>query len=362
MEKFERIQHFGVWIKKSEKNKISRENYAVINKKSSIWSHRIAKIRKAMYKTDEDRKKEFDDEECRIYSDLFCDEWQEKCLINYDKNMKFFSQIPKEEFEKELTKVIEANKKLIAIHDLNQCKGMCGIYILVLDEFKQVYIGQAIDIKRRILQHWNKCKGFDRLLWGGVNRSVLSIDCFGALDITRIFVLNTNSLNYNERSLVEKLPDHLKLNRIGGGYTGEIDLLRVLSEWNLRPLEKCHSEQYAEKYEKEVDVTYFKLEEECDCSALSAGDIICIEDKKSVNNSIKIYGQIRKINKTRLYIYKYCGPTTDHFCYSSNCKKEISNIEEIRIKKDYAFSKVVMIEKREKHTFWRSKKFPHLEA
>ena len=73
----EKIQHFGVLINKTEKNKISREHYAVIDKKSSTWYSK----RKLLYKTAEERQKYYDDEECKIYSDSFCKEWQEKCLI-----------------------------------------------------------------------------------------------------------------------------------------------------------------------------------------------------------------------------------------------------------------------------------------
>ena len=40
----ERIQHFGVWIKKSEKNKLTRENYAIIDKNSSTWYSKMTFI------------------------------------------------------------------------------------------------------------------------------------------------------------------------------------------------------------------------------------------------------------------------------------------------------------------------------
>jgi len=227
----ERIQHFGVWIKKSEKNKLSRENYAMIDKKSSNWSPKIGKLRQLYY------KKDFDDEECKIYSDSFCIEWQKKCLINFDKNLAFFNQLSKESFEHALQKLIKSNKRTKQIFDLNECKYMSGIYVLVLDEYKQVYIGQAQDIKKRIMQHWSRKKPFDRLIFGGVNNSVLSIDSFGALDTTRIFVLETTSLDVSERFAVNKMPDYFRLNRIGGGVPGDnLDILVSLTEWNKRDL------------------------------------------------------------------------------------------------------------------------------
>ena len=229
----EKIQHFGVLINKTEKNKISREHYAVIDKKSSTWYSK----RKLLYKTAEERQKYYDDEECKIYSDSFCKKWQEKCLINFDKNMAFFSQISKEDFEKALQKLIGSNKKVRQIFDLNDCKDMCGIYVLVLDEYKQAYIGQAKNIRTRIMQHWSKQKPIDRLIFGGVDKSVLSIDCFGALDTTRIYVLETTSLDSSERLAVTKMPAHFRLNRIGGGTINDnFDMLTALSKWNLRDL------------------------------------------------------------------------------------------------------------------------------
>ena len=229
----EKIEHFGVLIKKSEKNKLSRENYAVIDKKSSTWYSK----RKFLYKTAEERQKYYDDEECKIYSDSFCVAWREKCLINFDKNMAFFEQISKEEFEKALQKMLQSNKRIKQIFDLNDCKSMSGIYIMVLDEYKQAYIGQAQDIKKRIMQHWSRKKPFDRLIFGEVDKSVLSIDSFGALDTTRIFVLETASLNSSEKIVVNKMPQHFKLNRIGGGTINDnFDMLAALSKWNKRDL------------------------------------------------------------------------------------------------------------------------------
>jgi len=40
--------------------------------------------------------------------------------------------------------------------------------------------------KEHIRQHWSKTKQFDRLLWGSVTESIISIDSFRALDTTRI--------------------------------------------------------------------------------------------------------------------------------------------------------------------------------
>lgn len=39
----------------------------------------------------------------------------------------------------------------------------------------------------RIKQHWHRNKPLDQLVFGSVDTSRISIDCFGALDTTQIF-------------------------------------------------------------------------------------------------------------------------------------------------------------------------------
>lgn len=331
----DKIQHFGMSLKQSSKNKICREHYAIYTEKH-----------------------------CETFGQSECKEHQEACLINYDKNMAFFEQISKSEFEKELSDFVDSNKKIKQIFDLNECKKMCGLYILVLDEYKQVYIGQSTDIKRRILNHWSKQKEFFRLLWGTVNNSVLSIDSFGALDTTRIFVLETRTLNSSEQDLVKKIPAHLKLNRIGGGtINSDLDFLMALEEWNLRPLKDFHNEENTESYEKEVDITYFESKALCSIEDLSEGDVFCLERMSQEKNSPeKYYGEFVKKNQTTLWAYTYCRSTLGNSCYSSKYKNKTLLPTEIKLKNNMVFSKVDMVEKKEKHTFWRSKKYPHIEA
>ena len=354
------IQHFGVRIKKSEKNKITRENYAIIDKRNSTWTPSTP----SLYCRSGECKKYFEDEECRIYNDSFCEEWQEKCLINFDKNMAFFAQILPAEFEEALHQLIKSNKMIKQVLDLNECKEMRGIYIMVLDEYKQVYIGQAKDIKKRIMSHWSKQKSFDRLLFGNVNDSVLSIDSFGALDTTRIFAFETDNLDYYEMKLQNTIPSAFKLNRMGGGVPEDrLDLITKALDRNIRNLKAFHNEEFAEKYEKEIDITYFESRGYCALEELVQGDIICLErTERGKLLPTKYYGEVIRATKTRLWVYKYCGSILGNSCYSSKFKGKKLLTDEIRVKKTMLFSKVDMIEKKEIRTFWRSKKFPHLEA
>ena len=110
--------------------------------------------------------------------------------------------------------------------DLKEVNNVEGIYILVLDEYKQVYIGISNNIKKRILQHWSDKKDFDRLLFGDKEKSILSIDSFGALDTTRIFYKEFSYFDdiYSaEYNVVAKFKDKYKLNRVDGGLNSEGD-------------------------------------------------------------------------------------------------------------------------------------------
>lgn len=352
----DKLLHFGVWIKKSSKNTLTRENYAIIDKTSSVWMPST----QMRFSDSEERKRYFEDVECRIYCDTYCEEWREKCLINFDKNMAYFKQITKDEFEFALKTLIGSNSKIRQISDLNDCSQICGIYIMVLDEYRQVYIGQSKDIKKRIMSHWNRQKAFDRLLFGDINDSVLSIDCFGALDTTRIFVLATTDLDRYESKLQKSILSGYKLNRMAGGVPKDrLDLMTKSIDRNSRNLKDFHNDEFAEKYEKELDVFYFTQQNYCRPEELNEGDIVCIErTNRGKLLPQKYFGKVIKATKSRLVVIRYCSSILDYSCV----KRQKLPQEEIRVKKTMIFSKVVAEEKKEMHTFWRSKKFPHIEA
>jgi len=210
------IYHFGVHIKKKSTNKINRQDYAIINNKCTPLGFMA-------YFTPE--RKELMEQEIKIYTDSsrtkYTDEWceahREKCLQNYDLNMKYFEHLSKDEFEQAIKEFLLKNPQLKKVKDLKEYKKVEGIYMLILDEYKQLYIGSSIDIKRRIMSHWSRTKEFDRLLYGSINNSILSIDSFGALDTTRIYAYTTGEFTSYEAKLVSDVPDKFKLNRTAGG-------------------------------------------------------------------------------------------------------------------------------------------------
>lgn len=232
------IIHFGVLINNNKKYlKINREEYAKIDKKNHSLSISKKQHERMKLYANYDEKfyqewsksyfdnylKVFEDETLTTYTDNYCIKHQKDCLINYDLNMKFFNEIKYGDFERIISKLIRKFKKLREIKDLNSYEGKGGIYILILDEYKQIYIGQSNDIKKRILQHWTRRKEFFKLIFGKKETSVLSIDSFGALDTTRIFIYEIENL-YEQLKIEEKITDYIPkeylLNRTKGGDRG----------------------------------------------------------------------------------------------------------------------------------------------
>ena len=184
--------HFGINFKKSKFGfSLTRENYIHPSKKSSF------------------NNTEYDDE--YIISHI------KRALFNFDLNMKFFSCLDSNEFNHTLQKFLQQHPQFVEVKDLNEYRYKTGYYILVLDKYKQIYIGTTNNICGRIREHWTKTKQFDRLIFGSIFTSRLSIDSFRPLDTTRIFVYTTNKTFENEDKFISYFPDKFILNRTKGG-------------------------------------------------------------------------------------------------------------------------------------------------
>jgi hypothetical protein len=227
------VEHFGELVRPGKYgHRLTREMYALVNKRSSI---RIPDY----LLTDELRAllaPRFEDAEMTIRSDEFCREQREMALENFDLNMAFFRSIPQESFEEALAEILRKNKRLRPVTDLKALDGDEGVYVMVLDQYRQAYIGQAWDMRKRIKAHWNGTKQFDRLLWGSVEESVMSIDAFRALDTTRIFASRTINADALETRLVNTFPPDYLLNRIGGGAVTGMRGMFIAAEMKRRQL------------------------------------------------------------------------------------------------------------------------------
>ena len=219
------IEYFGVKLLKRKKSfKLVREEFALIDTKPSfLFVDTFA----------EDNA--YEDETGQRYRKEWCLRYRELCLKNYDLNMKYFASLQKEEFNKEINKYLSIYKEFEEIYDLNTCAGVEGYYLLILDEYKQGYIGKSNNVKKRIMQHWSNVKSFDRVLlpFYGVETSCFSIDFFRAFDTTRIYVWKKEMREGIEEELVDNFPEKYRLNRIGGDVTSLLQAISTLNNRNL---------------------------------------------------------------------------------------------------------------------------------
>jgi len=219
------VKHFGVWINKTLPNaKISKEHYAIIDPKPSfpVWD-----CNPDIYVF-----KDPNDPSSVEYSSDHCIWRQTKCFENFDLNMSHYESLNYDEFSSFLS-LYAKRRHFQEIFDLddeitaaNINPTSCAyyhegyVYIMVLDNYKQVYIGiTRASIKQRIKQHWNKSMPFDRLVFGDVSTSRLSINSFGPLDTTRVFALRyyckdwIQLENYESRC-IKAFDDRYILNRL----------------------------------------------------------------------------------------------------------------------------------------------------
>lgn len=187
------IKHFGVHVRvKSSGLKLTKDNYVEnINFKDSYSK--------------------------KYYTDLVIKDCIEERLYNFDKNMRYFRSLSKEEFNKELNHFVSKNKNFKEITDLTSINLESGYYIMVLDEYAQAYIGTSSNIKKRIQQHWSSQMFFDRMIFGSKENSILSINSFRALDTTRIFVNLTSDIYVLEDKFINQMEKSYLLNRTAGG-------------------------------------------------------------------------------------------------------------------------------------------------
>lgn len=227
-----KIKHFGIWFDANSNVKLNRDSYCVPSK--AVHSETKKTIKYAQEFFEQNNRYPMLVSECYytipndVFSDSehYTDKWVENhykdCMENFDLNMNFFNSLEDAPFQKHLSAFVK-KKRFKEIFDLKDVSGKSGIYILVLDKYKQAYIGKSDDVKKRILQHWSAKKRFDRLIYGKVETSVLSIDSFGTLDTTRIFYKDVGWRNIDEEEgkLVTAFKADYLLNRIAGGLNGE---------------------------------------------------------------------------------------------------------------------------------------------
>ena len=111
----------------------------------------------------------------------------EKYVKNVCNNIETLTKIDKCAFEAELNRIVEKYhfKEVNDISSYKKC-----LYLVVLDEYRQFYIGKAVtSLKNRMRKHWTaKIIPFRQLWNGGFDYSRVKFDNYKIFDSTRIFV------------------------------------------------------------------------------------------------------------------------------------------------------------------------------
>ncbi len=192
-------EHFGITLGESKYGyKLNRDNFAIINNNSSFGNG-------------------------IIYNDEWCQEHYYRCIQNFNINMERLSLLDHLDFEREINEFLEMYPLFEEVTDLNKYNGVSGYYMMVLDNYCQVYIGTSDNIKQRIKKHWTKVIPFDRVIFGNVESSIISIDSYRAFDTTRIYVYKTSDTYINEDKIIDYINPIYCCNRTKGGKLSGLD-------------------------------------------------------------------------------------------------------------------------------------------
>lgn len=221
----DKVEHFGLCLQKVKySHRLIRDEFALINTRPSIgFSKRLASIGA------------YTDESGSEYTQQWCEEYRQLCLQNFDLNMQYFNSLDKNDFNNAIDLFLKTHRGFKKIDNLCDYDDISGYYMMVLDEYKQVYIGKSDNIKNRIRRHWTNVKRFDTILFPlcAVKQSCFSIDFFRVLDTTRIYVWSKKLKNGIEDELMKDFPKQYLTNRIGGDITDKFEAFFTSNKRNL---------------------------------------------------------------------------------------------------------------------------------
>ena len=153
------------------------------------------------------------------YSEKYYLNQIELLKLNYRINVEHFASLDYKEFKHEVDSFLKKHKRFKEITFLDEA---CfrGCYLIILEEYKQVYIGKSNFIAERLHEHLTRNKNFDRRIFGNANESKISIDSFGYLDISRIFVCDLSNakspIETYEEKYISCFSNKFLANRLAG--------------------------------------------------------------------------------------------------------------------------------------------------
>ncbi len=220
------MEHIGLKLSKSKYSyHLVREEFALINTKPSMpYQYRLMKEKNA-----------YTDTTGVEYRKEWCEEYRELCLENFDLNMRYFKSLDLVKFNSAFDSFVKKHYEFQKVDDLSSFENISGYYIMVLDEYRQIYIGKSGNIKKRIRQHWTATKPFDKTLFPmyAHKTSCFSIDFFRPLDTTRLFVWKTHLIEGMEDKLLSDLPQEFCVNRIGGDISSALEAIATMKKIEL---------------------------------------------------------------------------------------------------------------------------------
>ena len=196
------MRHFGVRLLRPEEDlRLTRDNY-------------VCTTRDGRYYLEDGRLKHAPEQ---------WEAWRRDALENFDRTMAYCARLPQEGFDQAIEELRASFPMLEEVGDLGDWRGVPGVYVMVLDRYRQAYVGLARSrggIRQRILVHWQRKLAFNRLLAGTVEGSIVSIDSFRPLDTTRILaaaVERPDEAARLERAVFEAMPGEFLCNRTLAG-------------------------------------------------------------------------------------------------------------------------------------------------
>lgn len=186
------IQHFGVSLTSDREMRMTLQNIIEFELNRFIQKYR-----------EKNKRKRKPDPEDYLYLLLME-------VAIYSEVMNKINQSTHKDVENAIRVFKGIDKRVRKITNLNDVKGASGIYMLVFDAYNACYVGQAKDMKARILKHWSCGNG-------------KKVDMFRALDTTRIYVLPLEGDEYRakvnplEYYLTKTIPSYVLVNAIVGG-------------------------------------------------------------------------------------------------------------------------------------------------
>lgn len=96
---------------------------------------------------------------------------------------------------------------------------------MVFDEYRQFYVGQSNDIRKRIKKHWSGRESFDRLVFGSKYESIFPMDELRALDTTRLYAACSTDAYAVEQRAEQAADPRFCLNRMMGGEASPLKLM-----------------------------------------------------------------------------------------------------------------------------------------